>query len=166
MKKLLIIGAGGHGRVVQEIAETLGYECAFLDDHNPEAIGRVNDLDSVMDDFDECFVAIGDNEKRKQISKRVKNSAILIHPSAIVSDSVKVGTGTVICAGAIVNTRAIIGNCCIISIGVLVDHDSVVADFSHLNTGAICMAGSYACGKIDAGSVVRNAIGQVIKDDR
>ena len=61
MKTLLIIGAGGHGKVVAEIAMAVGYQkIAFLDDNAPEAIGKIRDIEKWMD-YTEGFCGIGNN---------------------------------------------------------------------------------------------------------
>ena len=64
MKSLLIIGAGGHGQVVKEIAQDLGYErIDFIDDHNSRAIGKIKDLENFKE-YQNAFVGIGNNKLR------------------------------------------------------------------------------------------------------
>ena len=72
-KSLLIIGAGGHGRVVKEIAESieegnsLKYGTIdFLDDNFEKSVGKIDDLGSIGKNYDEVFCAIGNNELRKK----------------------------------------------------------------------------------------------------
>lgn len=68
MKHLLIIGAGGHGKVVAEVAEDVGYEqIAFLDDHAPEAIGKVSELEIFKEQYSNAFVGIGNNKLRGEL---------------------------------------------------------------------------------------------------
>lgn len=63
MKKLLIIGAEGHGKVVPEIAKDIGYqEIHFLDDNSSEAIGKISDIEKFTDRYSDTFVGIGNNK--------------------------------------------------------------------------------------------------------
>lgn len=160
--KLLIIGAGGHGKVVADIAEQCGYEnIAFLDDDSSEAIGKISELDKYMPDYDKCFVAIGNNVVRNNliamITDKGYNLATLVHPTAIVSKDAIVKQGTVVEQGAIINRASTVGVGCIISLGAIIDHDVVIGDCCHINAGAVCKAGATveACTKIDAGQVVK-----------
>lgn len=164
MSKLLIVGAGGHGVVVKEIAEDIGLyeEIAFVDDNSEEAIGKIADLELLRLRFDSAFVAIGNNKLRgevlEQLCKLQFQIPVLIHPSAYVSKSAKLGVGTVVEPKAIVNARVTIAEGCIISVGAIIEHDAVIEPCTHINSGAICMARSYVKRneKIDAGIVVRD----------
>lgn len=160
-KTLLIIGAGGHGHVVAEIAKTCGYTCSFLDNNSSKAIGTIQQIEQFSTLFDFFFVAIGNNLKRQEITAKLEalhcRIPVIIHHTAYVSASAKVGEGTVIAPGAIVNTNSRVGKGCIISIGALVDHDVNIEDFSHINAGAVCKSGSHvsALTKVDAGVVTQ-----------
>lgn len=160
-KSLLIIGGGGHGKVVKEIAEALGYtKISFLDDNNKEAIGKIADSKDFVEEYQEAFVGIGNNKFRSELLARLEKEGygipMLIHPTAYVSKSAIIGNGTVVEPMAIVNANSIIGTGCIVSVGSIVDHDAVLEDCVHVNVGAICKAGSFvkACERIDAGEIV------------
>ena len=161
-KSLLIIGAGGHGKVVKEIAEALGYtNIAFLDDNNAEAIGKIADSKAFVNQFQEAFVGIGNNKFRDELLSRLEQEGftipVLIHPTAYVSKSAVIGKGTLVEPMAIVNANSKIGTGCIISVGSIVDHDAVLEDCVHVNAGAICKAGSFVSKetKLEAGQVVK-----------
>ena len=161
-KNLLILGAGGHGKVVKEIAEALGYnKIAFLDDNSTEAIGKIADSKAFVNQFQEAFVGIGNNKFRGELLTRLKQEGfaipVLIHPTAYVSKSAVIGKGTVVEPMAIVNAKSQIGTGCIISVGSIVDHDAVLEDCVHVNAGAICKAGSFVTKdtKLEAGQVVK-----------
>ena len=161
MSTILILGAGGHGRVVAEVAASLGYVVSFLDDKpGQNVIGRIDEVEQFKDRFDAFFVGIGSNKLRREIQERLSglgvSIATLISPSAIVSPSAVIGAGTVIEPGVIINTGVKIGQGCIVSVGSVIDHDSVLGDFSHVNTGAICMSGAHVEEeqKVEAGEVV------------
>ena len=161
MSTLLILGAGGHGRVAAEIAESLGYTVSFLDDNPGEGvIGSISELEKFGSEFDAFFIGIGNNAVRHKLQDRLAELkltvATLISPHAYISPSVKVGCGTVIEPGAIVNANVTIGCGCIVSVGGIIDHDSELEDFSHVNTGAICMSGAHVAAeqKVEAGEIV------------
>ena len=160
MKSLLIIGAGGHGQVVVECAEACGYEkIDFLDDNNPDAVGGIDQLEEVVDKYNGVIVSIGNNEIRRDLIRRVQsiNAPLitLIHPRAFVSLTTSIGAGSIVLPGAVIHTNVRIGIGCIISIGALIDHDAVVEDFSHINTGVIVGAGQKASGKVEAGVIMK-----------
>ena len=161
-KNLLIIGAGGHGKVVKEIAEALGYNnIAFLDDNSPEAIGKTFDSKAFLDDYQEAFVGIGNNKFRGELLARLEQEGftipVLIHPTAYISKTATIEKGTVVEPKAIVNANSKVGIGCIISVGSIVDHDAVLEDCVHVNAGAICKAGSFVAKetKLEAGQVVK-----------
>ena len=161
-KKLLIIGAGGHGKVVKEIAESLGYnDIAFLDDKSSEAIGKIADSQNFVKDYQYAFVGIGNNKFRGELLKRLEQEGFeipsLIHPTAYISKSAVIGKGTVVEPMAIVNANSKVGAGCIISVGAIVDHDVVLEDCVHVNAGAICKAGIFVAKetKLEAGQVVK-----------
>lgn len=161
-KNLLIIGAGGHGKVVKEVAEAMGIysKISFLDDDSSETVGKIADYINLAGDYKYAFVGIGDNHFRMQMLEKLEKAGYevptLIHPRAYISPTCSIGSGSVIEPMAIVNAGASIGKGCIISVGSIVDHDAVIEDCVHVNAGAICKAGSFvsSCVKLEAGQVV------------
>lgn len=171
MKSLIIIGAGGHGRVVADIAQKMGVykTIAFLDDRNITetmgfpVVGKVSDVQKYVDGGD-IFVAIGDSYVRESLVNRLlqinANIPVLIHPSAIVGACVEIGLGTAVMAGAIINPCAKIGKGVILNTSCSVDHDCVIDNFAHISVGAH-VAGAVNIGEyawIGAGAVVKNNI--------
>jgi len=162
--KLLIIGAGGHGQVVKEIAEAIGeYEAIdFVDDKSENVVGKVSDIEKFHSEYDSAFVGIGNNIHREKLITELEHIGytipVLIHPTAYVSKSAKISKGTVIEPKAVVNANAKIGIGCIISVGTIIDHDVVIGDYVHANSGSIvCDARSVDKGiKIDAGEIISN----------
>ena len=161
MKGLLIIGAGGHGKVVAEGAEDIGYKhIAFLDDNAQEAIGKISELEKYKNQYSDAFVGIGNNELRGKLIGKLLDCGytvpILVHPSAYVSRTAKIDIGTVIEPKAIVNANSHISTGCIISVGAIVDHDVEIGDCCHVNAGAIVKAGGKVehYRKLEAGEVV------------
>lgn len=168
MKKLAIIGASGHGKVIADIAVKNGYkEIVFFDD-NPNVqecagfwvVGPSEDVDKYSD-YD-VIVAIGNASIRKKIHKQVGKYRLttLIHPQSVISRRVTIGKGTVVMAGAIINSDTKIGEGCIINTGASVDHDCNIGDFVHVSVGAH-VAGTVTIGDgtwIGAGTTVSNNI--------
>ena len=168
MYNLLILGAGGHGKVVKEVAESIldaGGKClynriAFLDDNSPDAIGRIADADQYTAQFDCAFVGVGNNAVREQLQSALEKLGyqipVLIHACAYISKTAAIESGTIVEPKAIVNASAAVGRGCIISVGAIVDHDSRIGAFCHVNAGAICKAGSEIPNgtKLEAGQVV------------
>lgn len=166
-KKLIIIGAGGHGIVCAEAASLSGYkEIAFLDDRKVEGLPVIGTLNDIEKYICECcfFVAIGDNFTRKRIMLRIKEMggelASIIHPFSSVSKSAEIGEGTVIMAGAVINPGARICRGVIVNTCSSVDHDCVLKDFCHIGVGAH-LAGTVIVGEtsfVGAGTAVINNI--------
>lgn len=72
MKRLLIVGAGGHGKVVAEVAESIGYEeIAFLDDNSPDAIGKISEIGRFKEQYSDAFVGIGNNKLRGELIQKL-----------------------------------------------------------------------------------------------
>lgn len=168
--RLVIIGASGHGKVVADIASHCGYDnIVFLDDDETvkscmgfPVVGKLSDAARYRDcDF---FVAIGNPNTREKVLEKLKrmqlNIITLIHPDAVIADSVSVGIGTVIMAGVVINPYSKIGSGCIINTGATVDHDNVIGDYVHVSVGTH-LAGTVYVGKgtwIGVGAVVSNNV--------
>lgn len=145
-RQLVIIGAGGHGKVTADLAKKLGYErILFLDDALIQGVeGKVSEFVRYVGCSD-FFVAIGNNMVRKRIAEELKSKGAvlvsLIHPNAVVSDNVRIGKGTVVMAGAVVNTDTVLGDGVIVNTCASVDHDCCVGDYVHVAVGAhVCGA--------------------------
>lgn len=121
MKNLYILGAGGFGHVIKDMAEQSGKytKIYFLDDHSNEAVGKLSDLPKFID-TDSCFfVGLGNNSVRLELINKLLclNCEVisLIHPSAYVSPTVKLGVGCCVLPMAVVNTDSVIKDGCIIN---------------------------------------------------
>ena len=170
-ENLLIIGAGGHGRVIADVAARVGtyQKIAFLDDGIPQrplhypCLGKSGDAQQFLEAYD-LIVAIGNAHVRKRIMARLSalgaSFATVVAPEAVVSKDVRLGEGTVVMPGAIINTGAEIGTGVIINTAASVDHDCVVGDFCHVSVGAR-LCGTVSVGAdswIGAGATVINNI--------
>lgn len=148
-KKLAILGASGHGKVVADTAECCGWQdILFFDDAWPQmadignwlVAGNTETLLSRAGEFDGILVAIGNNAIRRAKLEQLKLSGarlpVLIHPSAVVSSRASIGLGTVVFASAVVNAYAIIGDGAILNTGCSVDHDCTLGLCVHISPGA------------------------------
>lgn len=165
MKKLVIIGASGHGKVIADIAVKNGYEeIVFLDDNEGltecagyPVVGKTGEAATMDGDK---IIAIGNAKIRERIQTNLENVVTLIHPNATISRRVKIGKGTVIMAGTVINSDAVIGDGCIINTGSSVDHDCRIGDYVHISVGAH-VAGTVEIGCrtwIGAGATIINNI--------
>lgn len=146
---VVIIGAGGHGRVVRDILRAAGRDrvVGFLD-ADPGLIGQTiadvpvlgpgNLLGRLRSErgVRGAIVAIGDNRVRRRYLDEIVAAGLepisALHPSAILSPNVKVGRNVVICAGAIVATDSTIGDSVIVNTGAQVDHECAISAGVHL----------------------------------
>lgn len=152
LRKLVIIGASGHGKVVANIARKNGYsEIVFFDDDESihecggyPIIGKSSEAGTIDSDV---IIGIGNAGVRKRIQESVDENKIvtLIHPDAVVADDVVIGAGTVVMAGAVINPGTHIGKGCIINTCSSVDHDCKVGDYVHISVG------SHLCGTVNVG---------------
>lgn len=153
MKKLGIIGASGHGKVIADIAKKKGYSDIFFfdDNENIHECGSypVTGKSAEARTFDgDIIVGIGNAAIRKKIQEMIPAEKLvtLIHPDAVIAEDVVIGAGTVIMAGAVVNSGVQIGNGCIINTCSSVDHDCLLGDYVHISVG------SHLCGTVSVGS--------------
>ena len=158
-KTLIIIGAGGHGKVAADCAsETKQFETIqFLDGKFPElqqveswkVVGHQDNFASFDSENAWFFVAIGNNairhQKQQMLLKGGQKIATLIHPNACIAKDVNIGNGSLILAGVVVNIAADIGAGCIINTGATVDHDCQLGQFSHVAPG-VNLAGAVTLG--------------------
>ena len=170
--KLLIIGAGGHGKVIADIAVKMNKwkSIAFLDDNESrkdfagiKVIGKCDKVLSYINDCD-IFVAFGNNALREEFQEKLEAAGasipVLVHPNAVIGAEVEFGAGTVVMAGVIINCCTKIGKGCIINTGATLDHDNTIEDYVHISPGANS-AGTVKVGKstwICSGSVISNNI--------
>lgn len=171
-KNLIIIGAGGHGKVIADIAFQMNKweEIYFLDDYSNEqdimgfkVVGTSKSILEFQKDSD-FIVGIGNNDIRQKINRQLElidvPIATLIHPNATVGLDVQISKGTVVMAGSVINTSTKIGKGVIINTGTSIDHDCVIGDFVHLSPG-VHIAGTVSVGNrtwIGIGSSLVNNI--------
>lgn len=169
MKRLVIIGASGHGKVVADIARKSGYcEIAFLDDNEAvktcDGYPVIGGSAEAVSQGSDIIVAIGNATIRQRLQEALEKAGVriatLVHPNAVVAESATLGTGTVVMAGAVINPGAKVGKACIVNTCASVDHDCVISDYVHVSVGAH-VAGTVSIGErtwIGAGATVSDNV--------
>ena len=169
-KDVIIIGAGGHAKVIADIIYKSGDNLiGFLDDNlankgkeiylGKKVLGTTKDIKNYNKNY--FIIGIGNNSIRKKINN--ENNLKLytaIHPSAIIAQDVKIGTGSVIMAGVVINPGTVIGKNCIINTCSSLDHDNLLEDYVHISPGAH-LAGTVSVKEgtwICTGAIIKNNI--------
>ncbi len=169
MKKVVVIGSGGHSKVVidvlskQEDVEIVG----ILDDNfkkldfkkilDISILGKIELIESFPKDYS-YIIAIGDNSTREKICNKYPNLNYItaIHPTAVIGDEVEIGAGTVIMPRVVINSYSKIGKHCILNTGSIIEHDNEIDDFVHISP-RVTLCGGVKIEKkvwVGAGSVV------------
>ena len=166
---IIILGSGGHAKVVADILYQNGENLiGFLDDFKPlgelvmgyPVLGPLADVSRYGDDT-AFIIGIGDNSLRRALAReRSVRWHTAVHPTAVIARDASVAEGTVIMAHAVVGPSARVGRHCIINTAADVEHDNVIGDFVHLSPHA-ALGGTVSVGDgthIGIGAVVRNGI--------
>jgi sugar O-acyltransferase (sialic acid O-acetyltransferase NeuD family) len=150
--RILILGAGGHGRVVLDILlQAARYRVIGYLDNNRAMVGRrvdglpvygpVDELQQFAHELDiqGVIIAIGDNGTRRGLARQVDAAGIplvnAVHPAATLASTVTVGRNDVICAGAVVCDRCQIGDSVILNTGCVVDYQTMIGEGTHVCPG-------------------------------
>ncbi len=194
MKKIIIIGAGGHAKVIADIIikrkkilkENIKIE-AFLDDKYTKEeviyqgiplIGTIKNINTLKKEDYYFIIAIGNNDIREKIANKYKlKYYTAVHPDAILAEDVKLGKGSVIMANTVINSSSIIADHCIINTSSIIEHDSKIDDFVHISPNT-ALAGNVKVGRkswigmgssiiqgINIGENVRIGAGSVVLND-
>ena len=169
-RKVIVIGAGGHGKVIADIAVQCGdHVIGFLDDEkiSSETVAGIPVLGQTSDfvkyDDAEFIIAIGNSGVRQNLSERLAGVrwSTAVHPRAVISPlNVQIGSGSAVMANAVINPCAKIGRHCIINTSAVVEHDNVIEDYVHISVGAK-LGGTVLVGThtwIGIGSTVSNNV--------
>lgn len=148
MKSLAIAGAGGHGRVVADMATLCGWSPIFFDDARQAGStvlgwpyqGSIEEMVTWAGSFDGAVVAIGDNAARLALNQRLREVGAklvsIVHPSATISQHAVLGAGSLVMPNAVVMTGAVVGEANIVNTAASVDHDCRLSAAVHVSPGA------------------------------
>ena len=161
---LLIIGAGGFGHVIADLAAQSGKfrQIQFLDDlrRGPNILGHCSQFTEFCLPNTAAYPAFGNNAMRLEWLERLRHAGIpvptIVHPTAYVSPTVHLGTGCVILPKAIVSTDVQLHAGCVVDCGAIVDHGCILEDGVRLAPGAVVRAENRvpSCMTIDANQVL------------
>lgn len=168
--RLAILGAGGHGGVIADSAESLGWKVSFFSDGHSGQVSQWEILGSGAllleraSEFEGVMVAIGNNVARLDWLNRLQTAgariATIIDRTAIVSSQASIGEGCFLAPGSIVNRATTIARGCIINTAATVDHDCHVGEACHLSPG-VHLSGTVRIGRMSwlgTGTSVRNNV--------
>lgn len=177
MKRLALLGASGHGKVVADAALAGDWDAVeFFDDGWPQrqhngpwpVAGDSAALLARLREFQGVIVSIGDCAVRWAKHQTLQAAGVplvtVVHPAAVVSRYAALGVGTVVMAGAVVNIDTVVGQAGIINTGATVDHDCRLGDAVHICPG-VHLSGNVQVGHgswVGVGAAVKQgtAIGQ------
>ena len=167
MNDVIIIGASAHGRIAADIALAAGINIrGFIDDAKPvdEKIDGIDVLGgiAVAENYPDCdfVIAIGSREIRQRLATMPLNWTTLIHPSAVVSRTAKIGKGCIVMPLAVINAAASVGDFCMVKSGAVVEYETKIGSFCNIATNSVCGA---SCNigdntQISIGATIRNSI--------
>lgn len=169
--RIVVIGGGGHARVVLDIIFSLGnYDVvgvvaldspSYVGQYKIPYLGNDEVLPTLMENRDVTLAAlgvgaVGNNHKRKDLFTRVKAFGFsfppLVHPRAVVGTGVEQGDGLVVAAGAVINPGVVCGTNVLVNTGAIVDHDCQLGDHVHVAPGAVLCGGVRVGGSAHIGA--------------
>ena len=173
---IIIIGSGGHSRVIIDSYTKTNYniigiiDINFLENKGTNelilgypVIGNINSLENFKLNFIDIFLAIGNNELRKKYCDMsiVKQYSMpfLLDKHSTVSNHSEIGLGTFVGPGSIINAGAVVGKNSIINTGSIIEHEVCIGDFTHVGPG------TKIAGRVSVGKNVNIGIGVSIKNN-
>ena len=149
----ILIGDSGHGKVIEDCIRANGHQViAKLDDKYPSLFkvdsymkGPIASIENLLDEKSKVVISIGHNAIRRKIIERLQLTeecyGTVIHPSAIISTTSKIGYGTVVMPNVVVNADSVVGNHVILNTSCIVEHDCTVQNFVHISPSAVLTGG-------------------------
>ena len=158
---MILYGASGHAKVIIDICLNSNKEITIIIDDNKEVKSLLNyqvvQFESLKNITNQWIVSIGNNKIRKKIVSKLQGTFYTaIHPKTTIDVTVKIGEGTVVMAGAIINSMTKIGKHCIINTASSIDHDCLLENYVHISPNATL------CGGIKVGEGSHIGAGAII----
>lgn len=175
-EKLLLVGAGGFGRVVSEQAR-LEYDCSFVDDGfeagekicGISVVGHISDLPELRKGYKKLIVTIGNNSLREKIYTNAidlgYNFPNIISATAYISPFSKMGWGCVCLNNSIIQNGSMVGNGVLLNPGVEIHHDSFVDDYALIYTNSVVRTQAKIGRRVRIGSNVTISNNIVVPED-
>lgn len=163
---IIILGAGGHAKVIADIVLSRGDKLiGFLDDNisgevlGCPILGKITDATQYAKNCS-FIIGIGNNQTRKMLADTYKlNWYTAIHPTVVIARDVSIGEGTVIMADVVINPSSVIGRHCIINTSTVIEHDNNIGDFVHISPHATL------CGTVRVGELTHIGAGATVKNN-
>lgn len=163
---IIILGAGGHAKVIADIVLSRGDKLiGFLDDNASGEVlgysifGKISDVARYAENCS-FIIGIGNNQTRKKLADTYElRWYTALHPTAVIARDVKIGEGTVVMADAVVNPSSITGRHCIINTSTVVEHDNNIGNFVHISPHATL------CGTVSVGELTHVGAGATVKNN-
>jgi len=165
-KNIRIYGAGGHSQVIRHVLEISGHCVSKTFDDKPEGVHRAynkvnsgvrENISEFPHEGDPVIIAIGNNREREEIAAYLNcKFEKAVHPNAWVAENSRIGDGTVVFAGAIVQPNTTIGKHVIVNTAASIDHDNIIGDFAHISPKAAL------CGHVEIGTGSHIGVGAVV----
>lgn len=167
MNRLIIFGAGGHGRVVADAARCGGdwSEIIFADDRRASiaelpVAGTFAEMIAAPARYDAAALGIGDNARRLALAQELRARGValppIVHPGATIAADAAMADAVVVLARAVIQTGARLGFAAIVNTAAVVEHDCAIGEGAHLSPG-VCLGGDV---KVEAGAWI--GIGAVV----
>jgi sugar O-acyltransferase (sialic acid O-acetyltransferase NeuD family) len=142
--KVVVVGAGGHAKVVVATLQAAGHVIAGIYDDDATRQGSALlgiPIKGLVDESFRCglpiVIAVGDNHVRREIAqRRPAEFATAVHPAAVIHPTCVIGAGSVVFAGVVLQPDSILGQHVIVNTSASIDHDCRIEDFSHIAPGA------------------------------
>lgn len=176
MNKLLIVGAGGLGRMVMESAQE-NFECYFVDDSylkgtiicDTKVVGKICDIKELKSSYDYLIVAIGNNAFREELTNKAISYGYTIpnifNHTAYISKYAKFGYGCIVLSNASIQNGASLGNGVVITANVEVHHDAEIFDFALVYSNSTIRTYAKICKRVKIGSNVTIKNNTAIEQD-
>lgn len=171
-KPVIIIGAGGHARVLYDCLQLLGVEVLGALDKCPSPVDRTGSIPIIGDDSAICTYSsdavelvnglgsVGDTSQRVGIYDKFKKLGYsfrtLVHPAATVAKNCELSEGVQVMAGAVINTGTKVSADAIINTGARVDHDCFIGTHTHIAPGCT------VSGNVNIGNGVHVGVGATV----
>lgn len=177
MDKLLLIGAGGFGRIAMEHAMKQ-YKCAFIDDGfevgtevcGVKVIGHIEHLPEVFKEYKKLVVTIGNNKFRENVYKEAKKIGFMfpniISDSVYISPFAKIGNGCVFLNNVCIQNGATVGDGVLLNSGVEIHHDTIVEDYALIYANSVIRAMVHIGKRVKIGSTCTISNQKRIEPDR
>lgn len=176
-ERLILVGAGGFGRIVSEHV-IKKYECFFVDDCYPNKkevcgipiIGKISDLPSLFDICKKLIVVIGNTELREKIYKAAERIGYIfpniIADNVYISPFANIGKGCVFLNNVVVQNGANIGNGVLLNPGVEIHHDSSIGNYTLIYSNSVIRTYANVGNRVIIGSTCSVSVGAIVEDDR